>query len=58
MESVVLKSNKLNFLYKFLLFTMYDISSVQFSCSVMSDSFQTHGLQHSRLPCPSPSPRA
>ena len=56
MESVVLKSNKLNFLYKFLLFTMYDISSVQFSCSVMSDSFQTHGLQHSRLPCPSPSP--
>ena len=58
MESVVLKSNKLIFLYKFLLFPMYDISSVQFSCSVMSDSFQTHGLQHARLPCPSPSPRA
>ena len=32
-------------------------SSVQFSHSVMSDSLQHHGLQHSRLPCPSPSPR-
>ena len=28
-----------------------------FSCSVLSDSFQPHGLQHIRLPCPSPSPR-
>ena len=27
--------------------------SVQFSCSVMSDSLQPYGLQHSRLPCPS-----
>ena len=27
-------------------------------CSVaMSDSLQPHGLQHARLPCPSPSPR-
>ena len=33
-------------------------SSVQFSCSVMSDSLQPHGLQHARLPCPSPTPRA
>ena len=24
-----------------------------FSCSVMSDSLQPHGLQHTRLPCPS-----
>ena len=29
----------------------------QFNCSVMSDSLQPHGLQHTRLPCPSPSPR-
>ena len=29
-------------------------SSVQFSCSVMSNSLQPHGLQHIRLPCPSP----
>ena len=29
-------------------------SSVQFSPSVMSDSLRPHGLQHARLPCPSP----
>ena len=28
-----------------------------FSCSVMSDSLQPHGLLHARLPCPSLSPR-
>ena len=33
------------------------ISSVQFSCSVVSSSLWPHGLQHARLPCPSPSPR-
>ena len=33
------------------------IQSVQFSCSVMSDSLRPHGLQHSRPPCPSPTPR-
>ena len=32
------------------------ISSVQFSCSVMSDSLWPHGLQHTRPPCPSPTP--
>ena len=31
---------------------------VQFSCSVMFNSLQPHGLQHARLPCPSPTPRA
>ena len=31
-------------------------SSVQFSHSVMSDSLQPHGLQHTRPPCPSPTP--
>ena len=29
----------------------------QFSCSVVSNSLQPHGLQHTRLPCPLPSPR-
>ena len=29
-----------------------------FSCSVMSDPLRPSGLQHTRLPCPSPSPRA
>ena len=28
--------------------------SVQFSCSVVSDSLRPHGLQHTRFPCPSP----
>ena len=28
------------------------------SCSVMSNSLGPHGLQHARLPCPSPSSRA
>ena len=32
--------------------------SVQFGPSVMSDSLWPHGLQHARLPCPSPTPRA
>ena len=31
--------------------------SVQFSRSVVSNSLQPHGLQHARLPCPSPTPR-
>ena len=30
----------------------------QFSCSVLSDSLKPHGLQHARLPCPSPTPGA
>ena len=29
-----------------------------FSCSIVSDSLQPHGLQHIRFPCPSPSPEA
>ena len=32
-------------------------ASVLFSCSVVSDSLRPHGLQHSRPPCPSPTPR-
>ena len=31
--------------------------SVQFSRSVMSDSLWPHGLQHTKLPCPSSTPR-
>ena len=34
------------------------IISVQFSRSVVSNSLQLHGLEHARLPCPSPTPRA
>ena len=32
--------------------------AVQFSRSVVSDSLWPHGLQHTRLSCPSPTPRA
>ena len=40
-----------------ILTTAIQFSSVQFSCSVVSDSLRPHGLQHTRLPCPSPTPR-
>ena len=39
------------FVYQYLFLSL-------FSFSVMSNSLQPHGLQHTRLPCPSPSPRA
>ena len=32
------------------------ISSVQFICSVMSDTLRPHELHHARPPCPSPTP--
>ena len=37
--------------------TVVQFSSVQFRCSVMSNSLQSHGLQNNRLPCPPPTPR-
>ena len=43
-----------------LLLSGLDLNSfslVQFSCSVVSDSFRPHELQHVRPPCPSPTPR-
>ena len=33
-------------------------SLLLFSCSVVSDSLRPHGLQHTRISCPSPTPRA
>ena len=36
----------------------YVAGQVQFSHSVMSNSLRPHGLQHARLPCPSPTPGA
>ena len=32
------------------------LDSVQFSCSVVSDSLRSHESQHARPPCPSPTP--
>ena len=37
---------------------LWIISSVHFSLSVVSDSLWPHGLQHTRLPCLSPTPGA
>ena len=39
------------------LFIKFEWVLLLFSCSAMSDSLQPHGLQHTRLPCPSLSPR-
>ena len=39
-----------------IIYIINSFISVQFSCSVMSDSLRTHGLQHTRPPCTSPTP--
>ena len=36
---------------------LHHFSSIQFSHSVVSDSLRPHELQHTRPPCPSPTPR-
>ena len=36
--------------------TRFQFTSVQFSCSVVSDSLRPHESQHARPPCPSPTP--
>ena len=41
-----------------LILSTNQFSSVQFSHWVMFNSLWPHGLQHTRFPCPSPSPRA
>ena len=41
-----------------ILFLWVESSMLLFSHLVVSDSLRTHGLQHTRLPFPSPSPRA
>ena len=39
------------------IYKMVQSSSVQFSCSVVSDSLRPHELQHTRPLCPSPTSR-
>ena len=41
-------------IYNFREIKIFQFSSIQFSPSVVSASFQPHGLQHARPPCPSP----
>ena len=43
---------------KFCHYFHFSLSSIKFSHSVVSDSLWPHELQHTRLPCPSPTPRA
>ena len=43
--------------YHLSIFHIYTISSVRFSRSVVSDSLRPYELQHTRPPCPSPTPR-
>ena len=46
----------LKFLMNSFCWSSVYITSVQFSCLVMSDSLRPHELQHTRPPCPSPTP--
>ena len=43
--------------FQFYFVSCWTSASVQFSCSVVSDSLWPHESQHSRPPCPSPTPR-
>ena len=43
-----------NWMYWLHIDSERSLSSVQFSRSVVSDSLWPHGLQHTKLPCPSP----
>ena len=43
-------------LYRWATWESLSLTLLLFSCSVISDSLGPHGLQHTRPPCPSPSP--
>ena len=61
LASVYRKVNQLYINMHWLFFQClfaYQFSSVQFSCSVVSNSSRPHELQHARPPCPSPTPGA
>ena len=52
----IIRNRKKNILSSFEWMPTLQVS--QFSLSVKSDSLQPQGLQHARLPCPSPTPAA
>ena len=56
MSSLVIKIRYSLYSQFLTLIFLISFSSVQFSCSVVSDSLWPHGLQHARPPCPSPTP--
>ena len=43
--------------YRVIVTCLSKFHSVQVSCSLMSNSLRHHELQHTRPPCPSPTPR-
>ena len=45
-------------MYRKMIQLSFQLSSVQFSLSVVSDSLQPRETQHARPPCPSPTPGA
>ena len=45
-----------NMLSRLFITFLQGVSSVQFSCSVVSDSLRPHESRHARPPCPSPTP--
>ena len=47
-----------SFIFNSSCFSVPHLSFSQFNHSVVSDSLWPHGLQHARVPCPSPTPRA
>ena len=53
--SLIIREMQIKIAMRYYL-TPVRISSVQFSCSIMSDSLWPHGLQHARPPCPLPTP--
>ena len=56
-EFVIFLKNTNHLLYIYI-HTWYFQVLIQFICSVMSDFLWPHGLQHARLPCPTPTPGA
>ena len=45
-----------SWVYIYIYIYIYQFSSVQFGCSIVSNSLRPHGRQHARPPCPLPTP--
>ena len=56
--AIIFLKNKLGPNILHLIIYLFDYVSYQFSHSVVSNSLQPHGLQHTELRCPSPAPGA
>ena len=57
-KTITIKNGQVTCDYMFLSYREHsELKCIQFSCSVVSDSLRSHGLQHARPHCPSPTPR-